>query len=105
MSKDHGYAKRRLRKDRYKKRGESTREICPICNRPLKAVVTAIVHRETGRRAHFDCIIKELKKFYCLDSNDSICYLGGGAFGIIEMDKSGKGDFVVKKRIQYEERK
>lgn len=66
---------------------------------------TAIVHKETNKKAHFDCIVKELKKSYPLKPNEGICYLGGGGFGIIETSKGDRNKgFVVKKRIQYEDR-
>ena len=79
--------------------------ICPICTKPINKVTTSIIHKETGKKAHFDCIIQELKKFYHLNPKEAVCYLGGGSFGIIEENKghSTKG-FVIKRRIQYEEK-
>jgi len=68
-------------------------------------MLTSIVHKETGKKAHFDCIIKELKKVYSLRPEEEICYLGGGSFGIVESAKDAqmKG-FVIKRRFQYEEK-
>jgi len=87
------------------RRKRDKREICPVCNRPLNTILTAIKHRGTGKKAHFDCVIKELKKYYCLKSRESIYYLGGGSFGVIETTgREGSRGFVIKKRIQYEER-
>ncbi len=99
------HKKYRKHKDYRTAREEQSRDICPICDKPINIMVTAIVHRETNKKAHFDCIIKELKKSYHLKSNEGICYLGGGSFGIIETVKGErKKRFVVKKRIQYENR-
>lgn len=95
--------KYKKRKD-YRDRTERlSGEICPICDKPLNAVVTAIIHRETGKKAHFDCILKELKKFYPLTPEEEIYYIGGGSFGIIQTANSAKG-FIIKRRIKYEEK-
>ena len=89
----------------YRPKKSGPRYICPICNRPLNVTMTAIVHKETGKKAHFDCILKELKKSYQLTPKEELLYLGGGSFGIIERAK-GKNSmgFVIKKRFQYESR-
>jgi len=88
---------------KYKKR--STQHVCPICDKPLYVLTTAIIHKETKKKAHFDCVINELKKFYHVNPKEEIYYLGGGVFGIIEktIENSYKG-FIIKRRIQYEER-
>jgi hypothetical protein len=100
-------SQRRFRRHRdysSRKKGES-RLFCPLCNKPLGLVSTSIIHQETNRRAHFDCIIKELKKSYHLNPNEEMYYLGGGCFGIVERDK-GKSPlgFIIKKKFQYEKR-
>ena len=91
---------------RYKpNKDRGPRLICPICEKPINMTSTAIVHKETNKKAHFDCIVKELKKSYPLKPNEGICYLGGGGFGIIETSKGDRNKgFVIKKRIQYEDR-
>jgi hypothetical protein len=81
------------------------KDICPVCSKPISKIITAITHKETGKKAHFECIISELKKFYALKPKEDICYLGGGSFGIIEESRGNKRKgFVIKRRIQYEER-
>jgi len=47
-------------------------EICPICNKPIHRISTAILHKETGKHVHFDCILRELKKEYHLNPNEEI---------------------------------
>jgi len=90
----------------YKSRkGKGPRLLCPLCNRLLNVTVTAIEHQESGKKAHFDCILKELKNHYQLNPKEEIIYLGSGSFGIIERVK-GKNPFgfIIKKRFQYENR-
>jgi hypothetical protein len=98
--------KRSHRYRRYKSRRKHfPKDICPVCNKPINKILTAIVHRDTGRKAHFDCIINEIKKSYPLKQREEVCYLGGGSFGIIEESKGNRAKgFIIKKRIQYEER-
>jgi hypothetical protein len=89
----------------YRKKEKAKREICPVCNKPINKIITAITHKETKKKAHFDCILKELKKYYHLKPNEEVYYLGGGSFGIVEGQKGLKAkSFVVKRKIQYEEK-
>ena len=100
------YHRKYRKHKRYKPaRDRGSRFVCPICDKPINVTSTAIVHKETNKKAHFDCIIKELKKSYQLKPNEGICYLGGGGFGIVEIPKGeGNKGLVIKKRIQYENR-
>jgi hypothetical protein len=100
------YKKKHKRYKDYKKsKWRHPKQICPICAKPISNNVTAINHTETMKKAHFDCIINELKKFHNLTPKEDLYYLGGGSFGIIEGSKgSNTKDFVIKRRIQYEER-
>jgi len=95
---------KRYRNYRYSRKYRP-REICPVCSKPINKVLTTIVHKETGKKAHFDCILKMLKNHYNLKPNEDVYYIGGGSFGIIEESK-GKNtkDFIIKRRIQYEEK-
>ena len=91
--------------NRKNKDKEKNYEICPICNRPIHTIATSIIHKETGKRAHFDCLLRELKKEYHLKPDEDIFYIGAGRFGIVEKVKKGKNlNLVIKRRIQYEER-
>jgi hypothetical protein len=98
------YHRRKFHRFR-KNRDQQAREICPLCNRPINKMMTSITHKETEKKAHFDCIIKELKKSYPLKPREEIYYLGGGCFGIVEdLKHPGSGHFIIKKRFQYEEK-
>jgi hypothetical protein len=78
---------------------------CPICSAAVRELSSALTHRATGQPAHFDCILKELRESNELLPQEKLCYLGGGSFGILEMRPPGApGRFVVRKRIQYEEK-
>jgi hypothetical protein len=104
VSKNYNKKYKRYRNYRSQK-PKQPRSIRPICNRPLNVTITSIDHRETGKKAHFDCILKELKKSHQLTPKEELYYLGGGSFGIIERVK-GKNSigFIIKKRFQYERR-
>ncbi len=74
---------------------------CPICKQPVRDLPSALTHRETKQPVHFDCIMRELRDSNELGPQEKICYLGGGAFGILEFRQ---GKFTIRKRIQYEEK-
>lgn len=80
--------------------------LCPICEEPIYIISEAIVHKDTGRRAHFDCVLKSIESEYELSKGERVVYLGGGSFGIIRDKESShsKMKFFVKERIQYEVR-
>ena len=89
----------------YRKKEKAKREICPVCNKPINKIITAITHKETKKKAHFDCVLKELRKYHHLKPKEEVYYLGGGSFGIVEGPKGAKTkSFVVKRKIQYEEK-
>ena len=98
--------KRRRRRDFFRRfRGEKQELLrCPICERDITELPSAITHRETGHPAHFDCIMKGIEQAEAISQNEKICYLGKGSFGIVRFQKIGGSiPFVIRKRIQYED--
>jgi hypothetical protein len=77
---------------------------CPLCEKPIVELLSAIIHTETGKPAHFDCIMKKIEEAEGgLAANEKICYLGKGSFGILRFQKIGGNiPFIIRKRIQYE---
>lgn len=102
-NKRRGYSKRNY--DKRNRRFQRNRNIqkCPICHKSIHEFFTAISYKGSNNPAHFDCIIKEIKKQEELSSNEKICYLGNGSFGIITFrNPSSPIKFLIRKRIQYE---
>jgi hypothetical protein len=78
---------------------------CPICGKPVRELASALTHRLSRQPAHFDCIVKELRESNEIAPQEKLCYLGGGCFGILEFrPPGGPSRFVIKRRIQYEEK-
>jgi len=78
---------------------------CPVCGKPVRELASALTHRGSRQPAHFDCVVRELRESNEVAPQEKICYLGGGSFGILEFrPSSGSPRFVIKKRIQYEEK-
>ena len=77
---------------------------CSACGQPVRDLSSALTHRETGKPAHFDCILKELRETNPLGPQEKLCYLGGGVFGVLTWRSEGNpGSFVIKRRIPYED--
>ena len=77
---------------------------CPLCQKAVRDLTSAITHKESGRPAHFDCILKTLRSDNSVQQNEKICYLGKGSFGIVQFrQNAGLPRFLIRKRIQYEE--
>ena len=73
---------------------------CPICNKSVKFLLTAIGVGEDNSPAHFDCVIKQISETEELGLKEKITYIGNGDFAIIS-GKSGK-DIKIRKKIQFE---
>jgi hypothetical protein len=95
---------RRHRRRRRPNRPEIDFPMCPVCQKAVRELSSAISHQETGQPAHFDCILKVLREKNSVTENEKICYLGKGSFGIVQFRHgSGPMKFLIRKRIQYEQ--
>jgi hypothetical protein len=71
----------------------------------MRDQATAVIYKQTKTAGHFDCILNDILKTEELKPNESICYLGRGSFGILSFrNSSGPLRFLIRKRIQYEDR-
>ena len=98
--------KRKHRRTRSKKSGQPQVDfpMCPVCQKAVRDLCSAITHQETGNPAHFDCILKTLREVHNVQQDEKICYLGKGSFGIVQFRQhSSPLRFFIRKRIQYEE--
>jgi hypothetical protein len=78
---------------------------CPVCGKPIRDILAAILHLETGEPAHFDCIAKDLFSRETLAEGERFTYLGSGIFGIVRPGKAGDPSrIVIRKKIQYEDK-
>ena len=76
---------------------------CPWCGKPIKDITTAISDKESGRPVHFDCVLARIVEMEHLERNDSVCYIGGGRFGVIHYNNPpDMRDFSVKKILEWE---
>ena len=71
----------------------------------MRELASALTHRVARQPAHFDCVMRELRDSNEVAPQEKICYLGAGTFGILEFrPPGGPTRFVIRKRIQYEEK-
>jgi len=76
---------------------------CHWCGKQIKDITTAISDKDTGRPVHFDCVLARIAEMEKLDSNDSVCYIGGGRFGIIHYNSpSDKRNYSIRKVLEWE---
>jgi len=76
---------------------------CAWCGKQIKDITTAISDKETGRPVHFDCVLARIAESEKLEHNDSVCYIGGGRFGIIHYTNPlDTREFVIKKIFEWE---
>jgi len=86
---------------------------CPWCGKQITDITTAISDKDTGLPVHFDCVLakitaewKSIKQASAMDepdTNESVCYIGGGRFGVVRYNKySDAGSFTIKKVFEWE---
>ena len=78
---------------------------CPWCGKPIKDITTAICDKDSGHPVHFDCVLARIAGMEKLDSNEGVCYIGGGRFGIVHYNNPpDTRDFIIKKVYEWEAR-
>jgi len=76
---------------------------CPWCGKIIKDITTAISDKISGNPVHFDCVLSRIVEMENLNHNESICYIGGGRFGVIHYNNPpDMRDFTVKKILEWE---
>ena len=79
---------------------------CSWCNKPIREISQAINDNNTGLPVHFDCVTAKISENERLDKGDSVTYIGGGRFGIVNFSNPGNpknsNSFKIKKIIEWE---
>jgi hypothetical protein len=75
---------------------------CPLCGKPIENLAMAINDKRSGAAAHFDCVRGRVAVAEQLGKNETLSYIGGGRFGIIDFEGSEKRYFKIKKIIEWE---
>ena len=76
---------------------------CPWCGKQINDIAMAITDKDSGRPVHFDCVLARIAESENLETNDAVCYIGGGRFGIIHYNNPpGTKDFTIKKIFEWE---
>ena len=79
--------------------------VCPWCEKPIKDISTAISDKTSGLPVHFDCVLARLNQLEPLENHDTICYLGGGRFGVVRNNStSDAAGFKIKKIFEWEDK-
>jgi hypothetical protein len=76
---------------------------CPWCGKPIKEIITAISDKDTGQPLHFDCVLERMTASVTLEANDTVCYIGGGRFGVVHYNNPpDTRDFTIKRILEWE---
>ena len=78
---------------------------CSWCGKPIRDISQAISDKNTGSPVHFDCVTARLSENEKLEKGDTLSYIGGGRFGIVNFGNSSSqegGSFTIKKIIEWE---
>jgi len=88
---------------------------CPWCGKQITDIATAISDKDTGLPVHFDCVLARIKEEWKninqmsvpvtekAEANESVCYIGGGRFGVVHYNNyPDTGSFTIKKIFEWE---
>jgi hypothetical protein len=76
---------------------------CPWCGKQIKDITCAIADKETGHPIHFSCVLGKVTDMVSLETDDTVCYIGGGRFGIVHYNNPPDvRDFTIKRIIEWE---
>jgi hypothetical protein len=76
---------------------------CPWCGKPIKDIASAFSDKNTGEPVHFDCVLARITENETLETNDCVCYIGNGRFGIVHYNNPpNHKDFSIKKIFEWE---
>lgn len=79
--------------------------ICPVCNQPINDISSAISDKASGKPAHFDCILNQIKAGETIGENEKVSYIGQGRFAVLYFENPrDQRHFTIKKIIDYEDK-
>ena len=79
--------------------------ICPLCQKAITDVSSALSYKTSGSPVHFECVMSMLEKSETVGHNEKICYIGQGRFGILYFENPrDQRHFTIKKIIEWENR-
>lgn len=78
---------------------------CPVCNKIITDLSSALSDKATGSPVHFDCALAQAGKDEKLEAGDKIAYIGQGRFGIVNYPNvHDVKHFTIKKIIDWEDK-
>ncbi len=79
--------------------------VCPLCNKPLTDISTALAHKETGEPVHFDCVLEMLQAQEKLMPGQKVTYIGQGRFAVVYFPNvHDTRNFTIERIIEWEKR-
>jgi len=78
---------------------------CPYCGKPVNDLSSALTDPASGSPVHFDCALRKLSDRETLHEGETLTYIGGGRFGVIQFpNPQDTNHFVIKRTIQWEDK-
>lgn len=79
--------------------------VCPICEKPIEDLASAIADKASGKPAHFDCVLNKLTSAESLTANQRVAYIGQGRFAVLSYENpSDTKHFKIEKVIEWEDK-
>jgi hypothetical protein len=76
---------------------------CPYCGKPIMDLSAAVTDRKSDAPVHFDCIVERITEEEALEEGDTVTYIGGGRFAVVNFAGENR-NFRIKKILEWETR-
>lgn len=76
--------------------------VCPICQKQIFDLASALANRDGGQPVHFDCALAQLAETERLETDEHIAYIGHGSFAVVSYRDKSMTAFTIKRRIPWE---
>lgn len=83
---------------------KKTYDPCPISGVTIENVFSAMTHRESGKPADFDAVLRFLRDSESIPEDQKIIYIGSGVFGIYQdVVENGRKHLQLLRKIVWED--
>lgn len=76
--------------------------LCPICQKQIFDLASALANRSGGQPVHFDCALVQVAETERLEADEHIAYIGHGSFAVVTYRDKSMTAFTIKRRIPWE---
>ncbi len=88
--------------ERDERRNREPPAVCPLCQKPIFDLSSALAEPHAGAPVHFDCALQQVTERESLGPKEKIVYIGAGNFAVVEFRDQSETTFDLKRKVAFE---